>query len=637
MHEDAKILTGPKSARTDLASTIRQHAGAGLVAAGVFTAGMAEGFFQPTAYAAGSIVIWAAVIAGLVGRALPTAPVGRTAAVAGICLAATAVLATASVAWASDQGRAFEEAVRVSFYLSLFSLAVCTAAPGARREWLGGLAAGLGALSVVALFAYFQPGILDSGHSEIPNAAGRLTYPTGYWNATAALLAAAVILLAHEGVRAPSGALRTAATAMIPVAALGIWLASSRGGAAAALIGLVVLVAASTDRQRHLLTIAIGAGATAALILAAEQMGPLTSGLLDSARRADGDRMSALVVAVVAVAGWVAWRLDGSRPRLRVPRHVLVTAGVVAAAGLVAAVIAVNPAERFREFKAAPPASGGVPVGAAGLSSNGRWQFWTEAVDAFESAPLGGVGAGGYEDYWAQHADVPLFVRNPHSLPLQQGAELGLPGIVLFLGFVVAVAVAAGRHLAAGLAGDAGVLVAVLVAGSVGAAFDWTWELPAAFGPAVVCAGLLTASAPSPRRLRDGYWLGIGSVALAWVGIIAGGLVVLSQLQLDQSRGAAATNRVADGIDRAEAARTVQPWSAEPYTQLALLEEQRGDTEQALVELKKAEARDSEDWRLPLIEARLQQTRGDESAARTALERARQLSPMFGGAGQDQG
>jgi hypothetical protein len=620
-----------------LASQIRQHAGAGLVAAGIFTAGIAEGFFQPTAYAAASIVIWAVLIAGLVGRALPTATIGRTAAAAGICLAATAVLATASVAWASDQGRAFEEAVRVSFYLAVFGLAVCTAGSGARREWLGGLAAGLAALSVVAVFAYLQPGILDSGHSEIPNAAGRLTYPTGYWNATAAMLAAAAILLAYEGVQAPSRALRTAATAVIPIGALGVWLASSRGGAAAVIIGWAILVAASARRPRQLITIAVGAAATAVLIIAAKQMDGLTSGLLDSGRRADGDRMSVLLLVVVAVTAWVAWRLDGWRPRLRVSRRALVAAGALAAAGLIAAVIAGSPAERFREFKKPPPASDGVPVGAAGLSSNGRWQFWTEAVDGFESAPLGGLGAGGYEDYWARHADVPLFVRNPHSLPLQQGAELGVPGIALFLGFLAAVGVAARRRLATGLTGDAGVLVAVLVAGAVGAAVDWTWELPAAFGPAVVCAALLTSSAPSRRLLSDGYWLGVASVVVAWVGIIVGGLVVLSHLQLDQSREAAAADRIADGIHRAEAARTVQPWSAEPYTQLALLEEQRGDVDQALADLSKAEERDSEDWRLPLIEARLQQTRGDVSAARKAMERARQLSPMFGGATLNQG
>jgi tetratricopeptide (TPR) repeat protein len=296
----------------------------------------------------------------------------------------------------------------------------------------------------------------------------------------------------------------------------------------------------------------------------------------------------------------------------------------------VVAVIAADPVERFREFKQ-PPAepSTGTAVTGRDISSNGRWQFWTAAVDAFESAPAAGIGAGGYEDYWARHASVPLFVRNPHSLPLQQAAELGSIGVALFLGFVAAVAVAAWARLRAGRAGAGGVLVAVIAAAALGAAIDWTWEIPAAFAPAVVCAGLLSASAPLPRLRRDSYWLGAATVGAAWVAMVAGGLVVLAEIELDQSRNAAAAERIDDGIHRAEQAHTVIPWSAEPYTQLALLEEQRGDIEGALRNLREAESRDSEDWRLLLIEARLQTRRGDEPAARMALERSRALSPMF--------
>jgi tetratricopeptide (TPR) repeat protein len=202
------------------------------------------------------------------------------------------------------------------------------------------------------------------------------------------------------------------------------------------------------------------------------------------------------------------------------------------------------------------------------------------------------------------------------------------------------VVLASWRRLASGLDGDAGVLLAVLVAGAAGAAIDWTWEIPAAFGPAVVCAGLLVASAPSPRPARDGYWLGVGTVAAAWIAMVAGGLVVLSETDLHQSRDAAAQSRFADGIDKAKDARTVLPWSAAPYTQLALLDEARGDVDGALRYLRSAEQRDSEDWRLPLIEARLQQRRGDGQAARTAMERARSLSPLlpiFTASGRNQG
>src|SRR5262249_30542210 len=159
-------------------------------------------------YAGASIVIWAAVIAGLVGRALPAGRVGRLAAAGGLFFAATTVLAAASVAWAGDQGRAFEEAVRASFYLGLYVLAACTATRQARSQWIGGLAVGLGVVTVVALFAYLQPGLLDSGTSDVPNAAGRLAYPVGYWNGAAALLAAAAALLVYGGAHAPTRVLR---------------------------------------------------------------------------------------------------------------------------------------------------------------------------------------------------------------------------------------------------------------------------------------------------------------------------------------------------------------------------------------------------------------------------------------------
>ncbi len=96
----------------------------------------------------------------------------------------------------------------------------------------------------------------------------------------------------------------------------------------------------------------------------------------------------------------------------------------------------------------------------------------------------------------------------------------------------------------------------MVVAGAVGAAVDWTWEIPAVFGPAVICAALLLASAPARPLARDGYWLGLSTVVAAWVAMVAGGLVLLTNLELTQSRDAAAANRIPEGIDRARAAKT---------------------------------------------------------------------------------
>jgi hypothetical protein len=608
-------------------STAREHIGAALVAAGMVAAAFAEGLFEPKGYAAASIVIWAAVIAGVVGRGLPAAPIARPAAVAGICLAATAVLGALSIAWAADQGRAFEEMVRVSFYLGLFALAACTASRAGIGQWLGGLTAGAAAVSVIGVLAYLQPGLLTASGNDVANAASRLSYPLGYWNAMAALLAIAAILLTYAGVRAPTRALRSASTALFPIALLGIWLADSRGGIVAAVIGLAILLAASPDRARQLVSLLIGIAGAAVLITVGAAMDSLRDGLADSAMRADGDLLSVVAIVVVASAGLVAWALDGHGIRVNLSRPARLGLVAVLAVALVGGVIAAQPLSRFRDFKEAPSGTGSAT--SADLTSNGRWQFWSAAVDAFEGAPAAGIGEGGYEDYWAHHADVPIFVRNAHSLPLQQAAELGTVGIVLFIGFLSAVVVAAWAKFRAGRGAGGGVLVAVIAAAAVGASIDWTWEIPAAFAPAVVCAGLLTASAPLPRLRRDGYWLGAATVAVAWIAMVGGALVVLSEIELQRSRDAAAADDFSAGIDRAEQARTVTPWSAEPYLQLALLKEQQGDYEGALSELRQAESRDSEDWRLPLIESRLQVERGKRGASLLALKRANELSPMY--------
>jgi hypothetical protein len=608
-------------------STAREHIGAGLVAAGIVAAAFAEGLFEPKGYAAASIVIWAAVIAGVVGRGLPAAPIARPAALAGICLAATAVLGALSIAWAADQGRAFEEMIRVSFYLGIFALAACTASRAGIGEWIGGLTAGIAVVSVLGVLAYLQPGWLTEPGNDVANAASRLSYPLGYWNAMAALFAVGAILLAYGGVRAPTRALRSASTAVVPIALLGIWLADSRGGIVAAVIGLAILLAASPDRSRQVISLLIGIAGAAVLIGIGAPMDSLRDGLGDSAMRADGDLLSLIAILVVGLAGWAAWAVDGHGVHVNLPRPARLGLVAVLAVALVGGVIAAQPIERFRDFKEAP--SGTEAATSADLTSNGRWQFWSAAVDAFESAPAAGIGEGGYEDYWARHADVPIFVRNAHSLPLQQAAELGTVGVLLFLGFLAAVVLAAWAKFRAGRGAGGGVLVAVIAAAAVGAAIDWTWEIPAAFAPAVVCAGLLTASAPLPRLRRDGYWLGAATVAVAWVAMVGGALVVLSEIELQRSRDAAAGDEIAAGIDRAEQARTVTPWSADPYVQIALLKEQQGDYDGALRELRQAESRDSEDWRLLLIESRLQVERGKRGASLLALKRATDLSPMY--------
>jgi O-Antigen ligase len=614
-------------------STLRQQAGAGLVAAGIIAASFAQGLFQPLGFGIAAVVVWAAIVAGGIGGLLPTAPPGRLTVWAAVLLAAAAILATVSMAWAHDQGRAFEEALRVWLYLGLFLLASFTAGGRGRNQWLVGMAIGFGVVSILALVAYLQPGFLTSGRLDIANAQGQLSYPLGYWNAAAAMMAVSAVLLAHWSAAASGRALRTIACAGIPLALLGIWLASSRGGLAVAVVGAAILISATTDRSQQVKAIALAAVGGAILIVVSDQMSGLTSGSLDSARRDDGDLMSALCIVVVAGVAVAAWLGDGWRPRVRISRRLAIGLAVGALVALVAGIAAAGPAERFREFKSAPPSTSPAPVGATGVSSNGRWQFWGAALDAFDSEPAGGLGAGGFEGYWAQHASILRFVRNPHSLPLQQAAELGILGVAVLAGFVAVLGVAIARRFRPAEVGDAGPLTAVLAAAALGSLTDWTWEFPALFLAALVPAGLLISSARSAEFGRP-RWVATGTLALGFASIAAGLLIVASDIEMRQSRSAAAAGRLDDAIDRARDAHRFAPWSAAPYTQLALLEEQRGDLQQAFRYLNSAKARDTADWRLSVIEARLLYSSGDGVGARMSLARARTLSPLFFQLGQ---
>ena len=236
-----------------MALSIREHIGAGLVAAAVIAAAMAQGLFEPAGYAAASIVVWALVLGGIVSGRLPTTPRHR----AGGCGRHLSRPARPPVRRLDRVGQRPGTSVRgggpgVVLSGHLHARRLHRGLGRARSQWLAGLTVGLAAVTVVALLAYLQPGLIGSQSHDVPNAAGRLSYPIGYWNGAGALFAGAAVLFAYGGARAPARLLRSAATAAIPLAVLGIWLAHSRGAGLALLLGWAVLVGASADRVRLL-------------------------------------------------------------------------------------------------------------------------------------------------------------------------------------------------------------------------------------------------------------------------------------------------------------------------------------------------------------------------------------------------
>jgi hypothetical protein len=613
---------------------------------------VANGGYSVQLTAGATVVVWWTVALGLVLGAWPRSRVPAAALGAGACLAALAAWTAISIDWASDAGGAFTEVVRALGYLGLFVLVVIASPRASARAWLGGLALGIVAVAVVALASRFEPSLSgdESLGTFLPSAAGRLSYPIGYWNGLAAAMAGGILLLVWLGGQARAAWLRSTAVAAIPLPILVIYFASSRGGVIAAVAGLAVLLALGPGRARMFAGALMGAVGGVLLASLASRKHELVDALVNSTAAGQGDQMLALTLAVVAAVGLLRFLVDDWLEELDVSPGTSRATAAVTVIAVAAGIAAANPSARWEEFKKVGALDVQSTYNAAHLSSgrgSGRYQFWSTALDGFEAHPVDGLGAGGYEAYWEEHGSLVTPVRNAHSLFIETMAELGIVGLMLVLGFVVIPLVSGSRRGPTRAQGAAlSAALAVFTAGLVSAGIDWTWELPACFGLVAVVGALLTGPAtlrsgaalgaeleavngwrspwPAPRP-RAG--LGIVTMLIATGAIWAGGVLFLTEAKLGDSREAANAGNLQDAADDARDAIELEPWAAGPRLQLALVQELAGDLKAAKRDLGEAIERAPDNWELWFVRIRLDVKSGDVDRARRALERARQLNP----------
>jgi Tfp pilus assembly protein PilF len=115
--------------------------------------------------------------------------------------------------------------------------------------------------------------------------------------------------------------------------------------------------------------------------------------------------------------------------------------------------------------------------------------------------------------------------------------------------------------------------------------------------------------------------------AVAFGLIVAEAIPLLVGMEVRKSQESVNAGNLAQALDEAESARSIQPWAASPYLQLALVQELGGEIDQARGSIEKALENDESDWRLWLVAARIQTKAGDIAAARESLARARELNP----------
>ena len=312
---------------------------------------------------------------------------------------------------------------------------------------------------------------------------------------------------------------------------------------------------------------------------------------------------------------------------------------VVAAALLLVVVVASDPVERLREFKRPPTAAQAVGPNGSSVSGHlfsangsGRWQFWEASVDEWRADPVFGGGAGTFEAWWAEHGSLATFVRDAHSLYLESLGELGPVGLLLTLGICLGgVGLAARRswRLAGSERVTAAALAAVAAAFAVAAGIDWMWELSAVSALALAAVALASrlGVAPDSERRDSPSWLRVSLVGVALLCVVAQAVPLLAQREIARSRDAAARGDGDGARDAALRARDIQPWAASPYLQLALVDERLGRLRAARKDVESALERDSRDWRLWLVAARVNTKLGRLEDGKQALSRAVALNP----------
>lgn len=612
-----------------------------LVAGAYLTVALARGGYSPSFQAAAGAVVWWVVIVGLAFHVLPRSPVPAAALAAGTALAGLALLTALSAGWATDDGRVVSELTRVTGYLGVFCLVVLASPRGGARAALLGLAGALAAVAALALGSRFLPFLFPEQDLArfLPDSRARLAYPFNYWNGLAAAMGAGMALLTWATGNARSAAGRALAAGALPLPALVIFLTSSRGGALAALVGLVVVLVAARERIAMALSLLLGGAGGALAITLTRGRDEIVDGRLGTATAdAQGAELT-LAVVLIAVAVAVL-RLVADRPlsrlRLRPPsRPVAAAFAATALIAVVAVGTAAGAPERLERLTDPPspnvlPQRGSVERHLVSDSGSGRVQFWEAGWEAFRDRPLGGLGAGGYQAWWLQTGPFPYALRDAHSWFVESLAELGLFGLVLSLTFLLAGAVAGVLrrlrpevdHAAVGGA------LGVLAAGALSAAIDWTWELPAAFLLVVVAVALLTGPATAGRDpTRSRFAWGLATLAAAWVGLLVSAVVLVGHVKLSDSRQAAREGDLRQAVEDAASARTVAPWAAEPRLQAAIVAERGGDLRLATREIDDAIERAPRDWRLWLVSARIRTNADDVQGGARALGRARVLNP----------
>ena len=564
---------------------------------------------------------WSAL--ALVGRAPQP---GGGAVLLGVLLAVAAWTGL-SLGWSVAPDRSWAELDRSLVFTAFLVLGLLLGAcgPSALRWAVAALVAALGAAVVWALAGKAIPALFPDG-----GRAARLRDPIGYWNALALAADMVLVLSLQLTAAARSRAVVTGGAMLAYSATVAVLLAASRAGVAAAVLGIALWLWLCRDRvQAALLALAavLPAGALAAWAFSRPAL--VDDGYPRPDRVADGAWFGLLLLAGAALVALASLEL-GRRPLGPELRRTVgrVLGGLAVVAILLAVVATVANAGRIAdEFRGGEVTN--EPGRLGSLSSNNRLDWWGEAWDIFRADPLVGAGANSFEVARKRHRETASPVTQPHSVPLQFLAGMGLVGLALFAALAAtaaAAAVGARRRLEGGERDAAAALSVALALWLAHALVDYDWDFVAVTGPVALAAGAL-AAAGRPARTSAHPLAAAAAGAMAIAAAVAVVTPWLAERSVREVGAALDRGDLAAAADSADRAQSLDPLALAPLFARARVEEARHDDEAALTTYREAvrlQPENPETWyELGLYEF----DRGDRCSAYVHLNEAYTLDP----------
>jgi hypothetical protein len=596
------------------------------------------------------LAVWLVVVGLIVLGAASGAKVGRALYWGAGLIGGLALWSALSSLWSGSVELSVLEADRVLVYLGFFLATFLIAQTDLRRQrFAEGLAIAVTFAALLGLGSRLLPHVIELG--EGLGSGARLAYPLGYWNANGVMFGTGVAMLLWASREAASSALRWFAVGAIPALLLALYFTYSRGGLLALAVATGVLLALSRDRLWLLGTLAIGAIGALPALLAVQGWRHIADNIDDPSAVDQGAGVLLILLGGVALALLLFAGLrrlerrggDLTSRAVRVSQNPRLLKGIAVGGALIAIAIAIAIGGRaWDQFTSKDIQLPARPESRfSDLSGAGRADFWRVATDAFGEEPLVGNGAGTYEFSWEKLRSIEYPVHDAHSLYLEAFAELGLIGGVLVLalvGFLLWTGFATWRAAQHPQRERYAMLLAAMVAFAVAAGLDWFWELAGLGAVFFLAAGVVVAarcaqlvpglaSHNGSRSADRRFGLALASVAVAWISAVALVGPLLVDRELESSRDAAAEGDIVLAVDRAERARSIEPWAASPYVQLGLLAQLEGDLPAAIGHFSDAIEREDHNWQWYYLRSKTEHEAGNEAAAQRDLERARELNP----------